>query len=155
MNAREYTGINGRLGGFNESEREHIRQRMWFLLSMDYSIKEGPHSIVYKHGDIEIMVLSGKYDERDNIIVRQINYYDYSDLSESRRIFLCTMFGVNKDSGLEGIVQKKVCKDIFDHDRMGRFDIFADYLEANLDSILKDPGPWSLRKYHKQDNPDY
>ena len=65
---------------------------------------------------------------------------------------MCTMFGVNKDSNIERIVKKKVCKDIYDHDRMGRFDIFADYLEENLDSILNDQGPGFLRKYHKQIN---
>lgn len=150
MDAREYTGINGKSGGFTEKEREHIRERMQFLVQMDYSVKEGPHSITYCYGDIEIMVLSGKYDETDTIIVRRKAYYDYSNLREGKRKFLYTMFGVNKDSNLEKIVKKNGRKDIFDHDRMERFDIFADYLEANLDSILNDPGPKALRKYHNR-----
>ena len=154
MNAREYIAINGRLGGFTEIEREHICKRMCFLVQMDYSAEEGPYSVVYKNGDIEIMVLSGRYDETDTIIVRQNNYYDYSGLREGKRRSMCTMYGVNKDSNIERIVKKKVCKDIYDHDRMGRFDIFADYLEENLDSILNDQGPRFLRKYHKQINPE-
>ena len=59
------------------------------------------------------------------------------------------LFGVNRKTDIERVVYKNGCHDIFDKDRMERFDIFADYLEKNLDSILCDQGLWFLRKYHK------
>jgi len=59
------------------------------------------------------------------------------------------LFGVNRITDIERVIYKNGCHDIFDKDRMERFDIFADYLEKNLDSILCDQGLWFLRKYHK------
>jgi len=59
------------------------------------------------------------------------------------------MFGVTRITDIERVVYKNGYNDIFDKDRMERFDIFADYLEKNLDSILSDQGRWFLRKIHK------
>lgn len=145
MNAREYSAINSKRGEFTPDEKEHIRKRLDFLVQMGY-IEDGCR---YIKNDVEIGVYSGRLDERDSILVIQKNYYDYSGLKEQKRRFMSFMFGVTRITDIERVVYKNGYNDIFDKDRMERFDIFADYLEKNLDSILSDQGRWFLRKFHK------
>lgn len=145
MNAKEYSLINNTKGEFTPEEKEHIRKRLDFLVQMGY-IEDG---CKYIKSNVEIGVYSGRLDERDSILVIQNNYYDYSDLKEQKRRLISFLFGVNRITDIERVIYKNGCHDIFDKDRMERFDIFADYLEKNLDSILCDQGLWFLRKYHK------
>lgn len=145
MNAREYSAINSKRGEFTPDEKEHIRKRLDFLIQMGY-IEDGCR---YIKNDVEIGGYSGRLDERDSILVIQRNYYDYSGLKEQKRRFMSVMFGVAKITNIELVVYKKGFHNIFDMDRMERFDLFVDYLEKNLDSILSDKGLFFLRKYHK------
>lgn len=146
MNAKEYTAKNFNRGEFSADEKEHIRKRLEFLVQRGFSFD----GCVYTKDNVGIIVTPGRHDERDDILVIQNNYYDYSGVNERMRAFVSTMRGIHKITFIESKVRKNGCRDIFDKDRMERFEIFADYLEKNLDSILSDPGPKSLRKYHEQ-----
>ena len=134
----------------NYIDETYVKQRMNFLERAAFVQNRSEYSFVYIKGDIEISVFLGRYDERDDIVITQKHYYDYSIIkSDKKRRLYASMFGIHRVFRLEQIVAKKAYRDIRKCNKMERFNIMAEYLEENMDSILKSKPPIYLRKYHQ------
>lgn len=134
---------------YDSTEVEQIISRMAFLERESYVIRKYDDSVEYSKNDVTISVFAGRFDEVDNITICQKNYYDYSQVrNERKRTILRILFGVWRSTSIRKLVRNKHLLNS-QMNRLDRFYIMADYLEANLDELLSRKPPLLLRKYHK------